>query len=171
MANDRTDTLIPTLSASPELAAEPVITLGLSRQQHLWIVATIWTVVGAGLLTMGSIFWFHFPYLGDLDTRHLAIGGSALSVGLLKGKFVLDKTAKRVIDRTETLNEPNPFKSVFQMFGGKTIALIASMMGIGVILRAAGVSFEIRGLIYLAVGTGLLWSCRQYWKSSFQILS
>ena len=171
MANDRADTLIPTLSVSSEPTSSEPTSPGLSRQQHLWIAATIWTVVGAGLLTMGGVFWFHFPYLGDLDARHLGIGGGALSVGLLKGKFVLDKTAKRVIDRTETLNEPNPFKSVFQMFGGKTIALIASMMGVGVILRAAGVSFEIRGLIYLAVGTGLLWSCRQYWKSSFQILS
>ncbi len=136
--------------------------VGLSRQQH------IWTVVGAGLLTMGSVFWFHLPYLGDLDARHLGIGGAALTVGLLKGKFVLDKTAARVIDRTTDLNEANPFKSIFQMFGGKTIALIASMMGIGVILRAAGVSFEIRGLIYLAVGAALLWSCRKYWTSSFQ---
>ena len=169
MANDRTDTLIPTPSA-PGPAFKSV-TQGLSRQQHLWIAATIWTIVGAGLLTMGGVFWFHFPYLGDLDARHLTIGGAALSVGLLKGKFILDKTAQRVIDRTETLSEPNAFKSVFQMFGGKTIALIASMMGIGVILRAAGVSFEIRGLIYLVVGTGLLWSCRQYWKSSFQLSS
>jgi hypothetical protein len=142
---------------------------GLTQQQHLWIAATLWTIVGAGLLTMGGVFWFHFPYLGDLDPQHLAIGGLALSVGLLKGKFVLDKTARRVIDRTVTLQETNPFKSIFQMFGGKTIALIASMMGIGVVLRAAGVSFEIRGLIYLAVGAGLLWSCRQYWTSSFQV--
>ena len=92
-----------------------------------------------------------------------------MTIGLLKGKFVLDKTANRVIENTVTLQEPNPFKSIYQMFGGKTIALIAAMMGIGVVLRAAGVSFEIRGLIYLAVGTALLWSCRQYWTSSFQL--
>ncbi len=142
---------------------------GLTQQQHLWIAASIWTIVGAGLLTMGGVFWFHFPYLGDLDAEHIAIGSAALSVGLLKGKFVLDKTASRVIENTINLQEPNPFKSIFQMFGGKTIALIASMMGVGVILRAAGVSFEIRGLIYLAVGTGLLWSCRQYWIKSFRV--
>ena len=142
---------------------------GLTQQQHLLIAASIWTIVGAGLLTMGGVFWFHFPYLGDLDTEHIASGSVALTVGLLKGKFILDKTANRVIENTTNLQEPNPFKSIFQMFGGKTIALIASMMGIGVILRAAGVSFEIRGLIYLAVGTGLLWSCRQYWTKSFQV--
>ncbi len=150
-------------------ASDDRLSTGLTQQQHLWIAATIWTVVGAGLLTMGSVFWFHFPYLGDLDAKHVAGGTIALSIGLLKGKFVLDKTASRVIDRTADLKEPNPFKSIFQMFGTKTIALIASMMGIGVILRAAGVSFEIRGLIYLAVGAGLLWSCRQYWTTSFQI--
>ena len=142
---------------------------GFTQQQHLWIAASIWTLVGAGLLTMGCVFWFHFPYLGDLDAEHIAIGSAALSIGLLKGKFVLDKTASRVIENTINLQEANPFKSIFQMFGGKTIALIASMMGIGVILRAAGVSFEIRGLIYLAVGTGLLWSCRQYWIKSFRV--
>ena len=142
---------------------------GFTQQQHLWIAASIWTLVGAGLLTMGGVFWFHFPYLGDLDAEHIAIGSAALSIGLLKGKFVLDKTASRVIENTINLQEANPFKSIYQMFGGKTIALIASMMGIGVILRAAGVSFEIRGLIYLAVGTGLLWSCRQYWIKSFRV--
>jgi hypothetical protein len=143
------------------------ITGGLSRQQHLLIAALIWTVVGAGLLTMGGIFWFHFPYLGDLDPKHLAIGGSAIGIGLAKGKFVLDKTAARVIERSAALTATNPFKSVFEMFGGKTIALIASMMFIGYVLRVAGVSYEIRGLIYLAVGTGLLWSCRNYWRSAF----
>jgi hypothetical protein len=141
---------------------------GLSRQQHLWIAGLIWTVVGTGLLTMGGLFWFHLPYLGDLDPRHLGIGAIAITIGLLKGKFVLDKTAGRVIARADTLQEPNPFKSVFKMFGGKTIALIASMMGIGYGLRVAGVSYEIRGLIYLAVGTALLWSCRNYWLAAFR---
>ncbi len=135
---------------------------GLSRQQHLWIAAAIWIVVGIGLLTMGAIFWFHFPYLGFLDREHLGLGSLALGVGLLKGNFILAKTAARTIDRVETLTETNPFKSILQMFGGKTIALILSMMGIGVILRAAGVSFEIRGLIYIAVGTALLWSAQKY---------
>lgn len=139
---------------------------GLSRQQHLWIAGLIWTVVGAGLLTMGSVFWFHLPYLGDLDARHLAIGMAAIALGLVKGRFVLDKTAGRVIARTEDLKEPNPLKSIFQMFGVKTIALIASMMGIGLALRMAGMSYEMRGLIYLAVGTALLWSCARYWSAA-----
>ncbi len=143
-------------------------TSGLSRQQHLWIAGLIWTVVGTGLFTMGGLFWFHLPYLGDLDPQRLGYGAIAITIGLLKGKFVLDKTAGRVIDRVETLAEPNPFKSIVQMFGGKTIALIAAMMGIGYALRVAGVSYEIRGLIYLAVGSGLLWSCRNYWRASFQ---
>ena len=142
---------------------------GLTRRQHLWIAATIWTLVGAGLFTMGLVFWFHLPYLGFLDTQHLGVGALALSVGLLKGKVVLDRTANRVIDRVETLQEPNPFKSIFQMFGAKTIGLILAMMGIGVGLRIAGVSFEIRGLIYIAVGAALMWSCRCYWFASAQV--
>ncbi|MBD2119503.1 hypothetical protein [Trichocoleus sp. FACHB-262] len=141
---------------------------GLTRRQHLWIAASIWTLVGIGLFTMGLVFWFHLPYLGFLDTKHLGWGAVALSVGLLKGKIILDRTANRVIDRVDTLQEPNPFKSIFQMFGAKTIALILAMMGIGVGLRLAGVSFEIRGLIYIAVGTALMWSCRRYWVASGQ---
>jgi hypothetical protein len=144
------------------------VTGGLSRQQHLWIAALIWTVVGAGLLTMGLLFWFHLPYLGDLDARHLTIGGLAIVIGLLKGKFVLDKTAGRVIDRANTLQAVNPAKSIFQMFGGKTIGFIGAMMFIGYLLRVAGVSYEVRGLVYLAVGPALLWSSRNYWLASFQ---
>jgi len=139
---------------------------GLTRRQHLWIAALLWMLVGTGLLTMGAVFWFHFPYMGFLDARHLGWGAIALSIGLLKGKLILDRTANRVIDRVETLQEPNPLKSIFQMFGAKTIALIVAMMGIGIGLRLAGVSFEIRGLIYIAVGAALLWSCRRYWLAA-----
>ncbi len=141
---------------------------GLSVRGHLAIAAVLWTVVGAGLLTMGAVFWFHLPYLGFLDRYHFLVGGMALGVGLLKGQFVLNRTANRVIDRVQDLAEPNPLKSVFQMFGWKTILLILSMMGIGVALRWAGVSFEVRGLIYLAVGLALLWSSRCYWRGMLQ---
>jgi hypothetical protein len=141
---------------------------GLSRRFHLLLAASIWTLVGAGLLTMGSVFWFHLPYLGFLDRQHLLGGAIALGVGLIKGRLILDRTANRVIERIDTLTEPNPFKSVFQMFGAKTLALILAMMGIGIVLRVVGVSFEVRGLIYLAVGCALLWSCRRYWAASFQ---
>lgn len=141
---------------------------GLSRRSHLIIAASLWTAVGIGLLSMGLVFWFHLPYLGFLDWQHLSGGAIALSVGLLKGKVILDRTANRVIERVDTLAEPNPVKSIFQMFGGKTIALILAMMGIGIILRLAGVSFEIRGLIYIAVGMALIWSCRRYWTASFE---
>ncbi|MER3434494.1 MAG: hypothetical protein C4288_13980 [Leptolyngbya sp. ERB_1_1] len=143
-------------------------TSGLTRRQHLWIAALIWTLVGTGLLTMGLLFWFHLPYLGFLDAEHLGFGAIALTGGLIKGKIVLDRTANRVIERVETLQEPNPLKSIYQMFGTKTIALIVTMMLIGLGLRIAGVSYEIRGLIYLAVGAALLWSCRCYWIASFQ---
>jgi len=142
--------------------------IGLTQRQHLWIAASIWMLVGAGLLTMGLVFWFHFPYLGFLDPRHLGWGAIALGIGLVKGKLILDRTANRVIERVETLQEPNPLKSIFQMFGAKTIALILAMMGIGIGLRVAGVSFEVRGLIYIAVGAALLWSCRLYWLASGQ---
>ena len=143
---------------------------GLTPRQHLWIAAVLWMLVGTGLLSMGLVFWFHFPYLGFVDGRHLGWGAIALSVGLIKGKLILDRTANRVIERVETLTEPNPLKSVFQMFGAKTIALILAMMGIGIVLRVAGVSFEVRGLIYIAVGTALLWSCRRYWIASTKFL-
>lgn len=117
---------------------------------------------------MGTVFWFHFPYLGDLDARHLGIGAIALSIGLIKGKLILDRTANRIIERVETLSEPNPLKSIYQMFGPKTIALIVVMMTFGIALRRLGVSFEIRGLVYMAVGAALLWSCWRYWLASFQ---
>ena len=66
---------------------------GLSRSQHLWIAGGLWTLVGTGLFLMGLVFWFHFPYLGFLDSKHIIGGIAALSVGLIKGKFILDKTA------------------------------------------------------------------------------
>lgn len=141
---------------------------GLSRRQHLWIAALIWSIVGVGLFTMGTVFWFHFPYLGDLDARHLGVGAIALSIGFIKGKLILDRTANRVIERVNELNDPNPLRSIYKMFGLKTILLILAMITIGIALRRAGVSFEIRGLVYMAVGAALMWSCWRYWLAAAQ---
>ncbi|MBD2104151.1 hypothetical protein [Leptolyngbya sp. FACHB-261] len=144
---------------------------GLSRRQHLWIAASIWTVVGAGLLAMGSVFLLRYSYPGLADPLHLSFAVLALGIGLVKGRLVLDRTATRVIDRVEELSQPNPFKSVIQMFGTKTLLLIAAMMGLGVLLRRLGLSYEIRGLVYVAVGVALLWSCRRYWSAAAQVPS
>jgi hypothetical protein len=71
---------------------------------------------------MGSIFWFHFPYWGFVvglaspvaNREHIGFGSLALAVGLLKGKFILEKTAVRTIDRVDALTETNPFKSIIR---------------------------------------------------------
>jgi hypothetical protein len=47
----------------------------------------------------------------------------------------------------------------------KTWLLVAVMMGSGILLRRSGVPRPILGVLYTAVGTGLLIGGRQLWKA------
>jgi hypothetical protein len=54
-------------------------------------------------------------------------------------------------------------------FGGflapKTWLLVTTMMGSGILLRRSGVPRPILGVLYTAVGTGLLFGGWQLWKA------
>jgi hypothetical protein len=132
------------------------------RRPYLWLAGITWLLVGSGLLTMGGIFWFHFPATIFLDKQHILFGTLAVSVGILKGQYILDRSARKTIERLDASAATNPLSRLSDMFGWRQVLLIAAMIGLGVILRVCGVNAELRGLLYLAVGVGLLWGCRRY---------
>ncbi len=128
---------------------------------HLLAAASLWTVVGLGLLTLGLIWCFAvrlpWPFV-------LAVLG--IAAGSLKGRFVLrrlaEKNAARVVRRGDG-HCLGGFLSV------KTWLLVAVMMTSGILLRRSGVPHPILGVLYSAIGTALLAGSIPLWKARRQL--
>lgn len=126
---------------------------GVPRQTHLLLAALLWTVVGFVLMVRGSIWLiagkatlFFFP---------------AILFGTLKSLFILDKSAKKSIDRIRRLADGSCLGAVYSI---KTWLLVLAMMSFGYILRHSGVSPVILGTLYITIGWALLFSSRTAWR-------
>jgi hypothetical protein len=74
----------------------------------------------------------------------------SLGVGLLKGRFVLRRTALRLVARWQ--ESPAAFRRLLLT---RTAPLILLMMGLGLALRFSGVPKDLHGAVDLAIGSAL----------------
>jgi hypothetical protein len=84
----------------------------------------------------------------------------SLCLGVGKSILILDRVAKKTVKRIEQRGEGRCLASFYSLRGW---ALVILMMVMGRILRGAGISYALLGVIYAAVGTGLLLSSRSMW--------
>ena len=125
-------------------------------------VGAMWFLVGAFLITRG-IGWIH--ELG-LTTKLIIFTSIAVTVGLLKGKFVLQKVALKYLKRSDTIeyNKIDILTGWLKILGIKGSLLIALMIAMGVVLRHSNINRPILGVIYMAVGIALLYSSKMFFK-------
>ena len=124
---------------------------------HLLAAALLWTVVGLGLTAAGLVWSF-----GSALPWSLLLAAAGVAAGTVKGRLVIRKMADwntaRIIARGDG-----------HCLGGflapKTWLLIAVMMSSGILLRRSGVPRPILGVLYTAVGTGLLIGGQKLWKA------
>ena len=120
---------------------------------HLFLAALLWTTIGILLISRGIIF--------------LTAGESlfycvvAILLGTLKSLFILDKTAKKSIERIQLLADGSCLGAVYSV---KTWGLVMIMMSMGFILRQSGIPVTILGILYITIGWALLFSSRSAWK-------
>ena len=128
-----------------------------SSRMQLWLAGTMWSCVGAGLFSVG-IYWL----LKNGEAKGFILLIIAAFLGLGKGLLILDRTTIRSISRIKSRGED-------RCFGGflspRVWILVIGMMLLGRILRTIGLSKPILGLIYAAVGMGLLFSSRLIWRA------
>lgn len=122
------------------------------------LAGIIWIAVGVGLTTVGVRFVFGLQdnavestVLGM--TTALALGGL---IGVLKGKFVLSRTAGRNRRRIAALEDPR----VWQVFSPVFALLILGMVGLGRGMRALAADGWLGGYvgvggIYIGIGLAL----------------
>ena len=128
-----------------------------SSRMQLWLAGTMWSCVGTGLFSVGT-YWL----LKNGEAKGFILLVIAAGLGLGKALLILDRTALRNITRVKARGED-------RCFGGflspRVWILVIGMMLLGRILRTSGLPKPILGLIYGAVGIGLLFSSRLIWRA------
>jgi hypothetical protein len=133
------------------------LTPATSRRIQLLLAALMWVVVG------GTLAFFGAHWLGQSEWPWWPVAAAAaIAVGLLKARFILRHTARRVVQRIE---ERGDGRCVGGMFSWTTWLFIIAMMALGQILRRSPMPLWALGAIYLAVGLALLTASRHVWSA------
>lgn len=154
----------------------------LSKTTWIVISGIVWFVVGIGLLTLGlnfivfkaqaepfettSLIAKISPITGGREQAALALIIVGLIIGFLKGRFVLVKTVKRVVERILSLPVPVKFT---QVYSRGYLYLIGSMILLGISMKWLGLPTEIRGLIDVAIGSALMNGASAYFRVAMHV--
>ena len=128
-----------------------------SSRTQVWLAGAILGCVGVGLLSVGT-YWL----LTDAGVKGVILLGIAAGLGLGKSLLVLDRTALHTASRIKLRGEG---RCVGGFLSPGLWILVVVMMLMGRLLRNIGLSSAILGLIYAAVGVGLLFSSRHIWSA------
>ncbi len=131
---------------------------GVSRNVHLLMAAILWTAIGIMLMTRAS-FWL-------VGSHMLWLILPAVVLGTLKSVLVLDKTAKRGLDRIMRLDDGTCLGAVYSY---KTWILVMMMMAAGITLRHSSLPSSLLGLLYMTIGWALFLSSRHAWICWLQV--
>ena len=135
-----------------------IIPFKFDRYALMRLAFAIWMTGGILLSKRGIDFLTQVDQ--PFNVLALSILG-ALLVGMLKGKFVLNKSSIRNIIRLEALSESKKAIHVYPM---RSWIVIGLMLLISLSLTVFNVDIFIRGLVNIAVGMGLITSSFIYLK-------
>ena len=138
----------------------------MGKQRLLQIAGLIWIIVGLFLIYRGSGL-YNLAVIEQNTSKETLIIAIILGVviGILKGKFVLSKTALRNRNR---INQLVPPLSIHQIFSGAFYGLIAGMMVLGFLLREFNAylgGYVVVASIYCGIGMALIAASSVYWKN------
>jgi hypothetical protein len=127
---------------------------------HLLAAALLWTLVGGGLFTAG-LAWSHpasRPWM-------ILVAAVAVSLGLLKARLVLRRTADRAVRR---ICERGDGRCLGGFLSWRMWSFVAGMMLLGRVLRSGPVPRPVVAFIYEAVGAALLVGAFTFWRAYSQ---
>lgn len=147
----------------------------------IFLSGALWFGVGCFLLTLGLklltvssqiAYTERTPLLdlfkstfGGKEEAAAALIFISLFVGFLKGRFVLRRSADRVIARIRSLPNPLPLSS---LYSPQYLALIGLMVLLGMSIRFLGVSDEVRGVVDVTIGSALINGSMHYFRELFK---
>ena len=138
----------------------------MNKNSLISIAGGFWCVVGLFLVVRG--FGMYQLAGQEQHSTQIAIvlsGIIAAMIGLVKGKFVLSKTARKNKTRIHELEDP---VHIHQIFAKPVYFFIPMMMGLGVLLRSYNEylgGYVVVAAIYCGVGMALIVSSRADWAN------
>ena len=138
----------------------------MGKQRLLQVAGLIWIIVGLFLIYRSSCL-YNLAVIEQNTSKGTLIISVILGVviGIIKGKFVLSKTALRNRNR---INQLVPPLSIHQIFSGAFYGLIAGMMVLGFLLREFNAylgGYVVVASIYCGIGMALIAASSVYWKN------
>jgi len=130
-----------------------------SERAQMLAAALMW-LIGASILLVRGV-----GYLQDRYWHAWALA-AGLALGVLKARVLLDRVAHKAVGRIRVRGRAH----FFGFFSLQSWALIAVMMGGGMLLRRVVVHPDligagIMGAIYIGVGTALALADRVFWRA------
>lgn len=138
----------------------------LNKNSLTSIAGGLWCIIGLFLIFRG--FGLYQLAGQEQHSTQIAIILSvvtAVLIGLVKGKFVLSKTARKNKARIHGLDGP---VHIHHIFAKPFYFLIPMMMGLGVLLRFYNEylgGYVVVAAIYCGIGMALIISSRTYWAN------
>jgi hypothetical protein len=126
-----------------------------SSPWHLLLAAVMWSAVGTFLVTLGVRWLVHAD-------AAVAWPVMAVAIGILKARFVLRRSARRIIDR---IRERGDGRCLGGFLSPKSWLLVLFMMAAGRLLRFSPLPLRILGAIYLMIGSALFLSSLYFWNA------
>jgi len=123
---------------------------------HVLLASFMWTIVGLFLFVRGASNMMSLT--GTVNPWWLVV---AAFIGVLKGRLIFDKTAVRVISRIESREENKCLGGFLSL---KSWGMIVLMIFLGMSLRVSPLPGVLVWGIYVAVGAGLFFSSRLFWR-------
>ncbi len=132
---------------------------GVDRRTHIFLAAAIWPLVGLMLSYRGLS-----RLVGSGYEWFIAL---SFIIGSLKSIFVLDKSARKGIKRILQFGDNTCIGAVYSV---KTWLMVLVMIASGFVLRNSSLPAHYLGLLYVAIGWGLLLSSRHAWFTWFHLI-
>lgn len=127
-----------------------------SVSTRLLLAALFWDMAAVILAVRG----FSALLYSVSVTTTISLTLLAVPLGILKARFVLDRTAHKAAMRIQAKEDG----CAFGFFSLKSWAMILAMMGLGWLLRRMHLPVEAIGVIYLTISGALLVSSRIFWQ-------
>jgi hypothetical protein len=138
----------------------------LNKNNLISIAGGFWCVVGLFLIVRGvDMYQLAGQEQHATQVAIILSGITAALIGLVKGRFVLSKTARKNKNRIHGLEDP---VGIHQIFAKPFYILIPIMMGVGALLRSYNEylgGYVVIAAIYCGVGMALIVSSRTYWAT------
>lgn len=129
---------------------------GATQHTLLLMSACLWTAIGLLLLVKGGF------RLSQLEQQHPVVVLAAVVAGSLKSYLILDRAARRGIERILKFKDGTCLGAVYSV---KTWIVVLFMMTMGVILRNSSLPGNILCFVSITVGWALLMSSRLAWRA------